>query len=46
MINKTVYLETRKIFCKKKYKEIEENERIKSVSTFEISPADDEEDDN
>ena len=46
MINKTVYLETRKIFCKKKSKEIEENERIKSVSTFEISPGDDEEDDN
>ena len=42
MINKTVYQETCKIFCKNK--ENKEDEIIKSVSTFEIVPSDDEED--
>ena len=45
-INKTVYRETIKIFCKKKYKEIDDDSKIKSISTFEIAPADDDEDDN
>ena len=45
-INKTVYRETIKIFCKKKYKEIDDGSKIKSISTFEIAPADDDEDDN
>ena len=44
MINKTVYIETLKLFCKKKYKESEENERIKTISTFEIPIGDDDED--
>ena len=46
MINKTMYLETLKIFCKKKYKESEENERIKTISTFEIPIGDDDDEDN
>jgi hypothetical protein len=46
MINKTIYQETLKIFCKKKYKETEEVDRIKSVSTFDIDPGDDDDDDN
>jgi hypothetical protein len=46
MINKTMYLETLKIFCKKKYKESEENDRIKSISTFEIPIGDDDDEDN
>ena len=46
MINKTMYLESLKIFCKKKYKESEENERIKSISTFEIPIGDDDDEDN
>ena len=46
MINKTVYKETLKIFCKKKYKETEEESRIKSISTFEIAPGDDDDDDD
>ena len=46
MINKTVYIETLKLFCKKKYKESEENERIKTISTFEIPIGDDDDEDN
>ena len=47
MINKTMYLETLKIFCKKKYEEIEGNGSIKSISTFELSESDyDDEEDN
>ena len=41
-----MYLETLKIFCKKKYKENEENERIKTISTFEIPTGDEDEEDN
>ena len=46
MINKTVYKETLKIFCKKKYKETEEEAKIKSISTFDIAPGDDDDEDN
>jgi len=41
MINKTVYQETLKIFCKKKYRETQEEERLKSVSTFPIDSGED-----
>ena len=41
MINKTVYQETLKIFCKKKYKEVDRN---KSISTFDIDLGEDEDD--
>jgi len=46
MINKTVYKETLKIFCKKKYQETEEESKIKSISTFDIDQGDDDEEDN
>ena len=46
MINKTMYQETLKIFCKKKYQESDENERLKTISTFEIAIGDDDEEDN
>ena len=46
MINKTVYKETLKIFCKKKYQETEEESRIKMISTFDIDQGDDDEEDN
>ena len=46
MINKTVYKETLKIFCKKKYQESEEESKIKSISTFDIDQGDDDEEDN
>ena len=46
MINKTVYKETLKIFCKKKFKETEEEAKIKSISTFDIAPGDDDDEDN
>ena len=41
MINKTVYQETLKIFCKKKYREIQDDEKLKSVSTFNIDVEED-----
>ena len=41
-----MYLETLKIFCKKKYEKIEGNGSFKSVSTFELSSKGDDEDDN
>jgi hypothetical protein len=47
MINKTVYKETLKIFCKKKYREIDDDEtKIKSISTFDIAILDDDDDDD
>ena len=46
MINKTVYKETLKIFCKKRYQETEEESKIKSISTFDIDQGDDDEEDN
>ena len=46
MINKTVYKETLKIFCKKKYREIDDETNIKSISTFDIAIIDDDDDDN
>ena len=47
MINKTVYKETIKIFCKKKYREIDDDEtKIKSISTFDIAIIDDDDDDD
>ena len=46
MINKTVYKETLKIFCKKRYQETDEESKIKSISTFEIAPGDDDDEDN
>ena len=46
MINKTVYKETLKIFCKKRYQETEEESRIKMISTFDIDQGDDDEEDN
>ena len=47
MINKTVYKETLRIFCKKKYEEIDDDEeRIKRISTFEIDAGEDEDEDN
>jgi hypothetical protein len=46
MINKTVYKETFKIFCKKKFQETDEEAKIKSISTFEIAPGDDDDEDN
>ena len=46
MINKTVYQETLKIFCKKKYREIQDDEKFKSVSTFNIDVEEDNNDDN
>ena len=44
MINKTVYKETLKIFCKKKYKEMDDEAKIKSISTFDIAIIDDDDD--
>ena len=46
MINKTVYKETLKIFCKKKYQEIDDETKIKSISTFDIAILDDDDDDD
>ena len=46
MINKTVYKETLKIFCKKKYREIDDETKIKSISTFDIAILDDDDDDD
>ena len=46
MINKTVYKETLKIFCKKKYEEIDDETKIKSISTFDIAILDDDDDDD
>ena len=46
MINKTVYKETLKIFCKKKYEEIDDETKIKSISTFDIAIIDDDDDDD
>ena len=46
MINKTVYKETLNIFCKKKYREIDDETKIKSISTFDIAIIDDDDDDD
>ena len=46
MINKTVYKETLKIFCKKKYEEIDDETKIKSISTFDIAIKDDDDDED
>ena len=35
MVNKTVYQETLKLFCKKKYEEKDEDFTLKSSSTFD-----------
>ena len=44
MINKTVYQEKCKIICKSE--ETKENQTIKLVLTFEISPSEEYEEDN
>ena len=46
MINKTVYQETLKIFCKKNYENLDRDSKVKQISTFDIDPGEDEEDDN
>ena len=51
MVNKTVYQETLKLFCKEKYKEKDEDFTLKSSSTFDQivtgnNDNDDDEDDN